>query len=54
VYSTAVMRAEAKQALKQLGFAPAISSRCVDAALASQPPATTLEQLIRAALQQSR
>jgi hypothetical protein len=53
-YSTAVMRTEAKQALQQLGFKPPISSKCVDAALASRPPPATLEQLIRAALKQSR
>ncbi|HEX7704710.1 MAG TPA: RuvA C-terminal domain-containing protein, partial [Kofleriaceae bacterium] len=53
-YATAVMRAEAKQALQKLGFKPPISSKCVDAALASRPPPATLEQLIRAALQQSR
>ena len=53
-YSTAVMRAEGKQALQKLGFKPPVSSKCVDAALASRPPPTTLEQLIRAALQQSR
>jgi 5-methylcytosine-specific restriction endonuclease McrA len=53
-YSTAVMRAEAKQALQRLGFKPPVSGKCVDAALASRPPPTTLEQLIRAALQQSR
>jgi hypothetical protein len=53
VYSTAVMRAEAKQALQKLGFKPPISKKCVDAALASRPPPTTLEQLIRAALKHS-
>jgi 5-methylcytosine-specific restriction endonuclease McrA len=50
VYSTAVMRAEARQALQKLGFKPPISNKCVDAALASRPAPTTLEQLIRAAL----
>jgi Holliday junction resolvasome RuvABC DNA-binding subunit len=54
VYSTAVMRAEAKQALHRLGFKPPISSKCVDAAPASRPPPATLEQLIRAALKYSR
>ena len=52
-YSTAVMRAEAKQALQRLGFKPPISKKCVDAALASRPPPATLEQLIRVALKQS-
>jgi hypothetical protein len=52
-YSTAVMRAEARQALQKLGFKPPISSKCVDAALASRPPPATLEQLIRVALKQS-
>jgi RuvA, C-terminal domain/HNH endonuclease len=52
-YATAVMRAEAKQALQKLGFKPPISNKCVDAALASRPPPATLEQLIRTALKQS-
>ena len=49
-----VMRADAKQALEQLGFRPLISGKCVDWALASQPTPTTLEQLIRVALKYSR
>lgn len=53
-YATAVMRAEAKQALQQLGFSPLLARTCVDAALASQPVPTTLEQLIRGALKHSR
>ncbi|MEO8842313.1 MAG: HNH endonuclease [Kofleriaceae bacterium] len=53
-YATAVMRAEAKQALQQLGFRPPLSGKYVDAALANQPPPATLEQLIRAALKHSR
>jgi hypothetical protein len=52
-YSTAVLRAEAKQALQKLGFKPPISNKCVDAVLASRPAPTTLEQLIRAALKHS-
>lgn len=53
-YQLAVMRAESKQALRQLQFTSAESSRYVEAALASQPKPTTLEQLIRVALQCSR
>jgi Holliday junction resolvasome RuvABC DNA-binding subunit len=53
-YSVEVMRADAKQALQQLGFKPPVSRNCVDWALASQPPPTTLEQLIRVALRYSR
>ena len=49
-YAMAVMRAEAKQALRQLGFSPLLSSKCVELALVSHPPPTTLEQLIRVAL----
>jgi Holliday junction resolvasome RuvABC DNA-binding subunit len=44
------MKDDAKQALEQLGFKPRVSRKCVDWALASQPPPTTLEQLIRVAL----
>jgi hypothetical protein len=53
-YSIAVMRAEAKQALRQLGFLSDVACKCVDAALADRQPPTTLEQLIRAALKHSR
>ncbi|MEO8840745.1 MAG: HNH endonuclease [Kofleriaceae bacterium] len=53
-YSVAVMRAEAKQALQQLGFRSAVARKCVDGALASRPPPATLEQLIRDALKYSR
>ncbi|MEO8845990.1 MAG: HNH endonuclease, partial [Kofleriaceae bacterium] len=53
-YSVAVMRAEATQALRQLGFRPTVAATCVDGALASQPPPATLEQLIRDALKYSR
>ena len=48
------MSADAKQALQQLGFKPPVSRKYVDRAMASQPPPTTLEQLIRVALKYSR
>jgi 5-methylcytosine-specific restriction endonuclease McrA len=53
-YQVAVMRAEAKQALRQLQFSPAESSKFVEAALATEPKPSTLEQLIRVALRCSR
>ena len=49
-YAAVVMRAEAKQALTRLGFPPAISAKCVDAALATSSAPQTLEELIRIAL----
>ena len=53
-YAAAVMRADAKQALTQLGFAPAASAKYVAAALASDSHPLTLEALIRLALRYSR
>lgn len=53
-YSLAVMKAEAKQAMRQMQFPAGVANRCVEAALASEPRPTNLEQLLRAALRHSR
>lgn len=53
-FERVVMKAEAIQAMTQLGFHRSTSRSLVEAALDASPHDVTLEQLLRAALQRSR
>jgi hypothetical protein len=53
-FALAAMTAQAKQALRTMGFHPSTVQNALDSALASDPRPTTLEELIVAALKKSR